>query len=100
MLRAREPGGLLHHLFGVRTRGLLGELPNEQSAAYLSGLLVGHELEAIARLESASVYLLGAPELTSLYAEALKSYGVDAAILDPDAVVGGLRNLAQQLTGD
>jgi 2-dehydro-3-deoxygalactonokinase len=100
VLRAREPGGLLHHLFGVRTRGLLGGLPNEHSAAYLSGLLVGHELEAIPRLESASVYLLGAPELASLYAGALKSYGVDAAILDPDAVVGGLRNLARQLTGD
>ena len=95
VLRAREPGGLLHHLFGVRARGLFGDLPDEDSASYLSGLLIGHELAAIPRLND-TVYLLGAPELTHLYTEALKSYGVDTRILDPDAVVRGLFRLASQ----
>ena len=96
VLRAREPGGLLHHLFGVRSRGLLGDLSDDDSAAYLSGLLVGNELAALPRL-SGRVYLLGASPLTRLYTAALKSYGVDTKILDADAAVRGLFNLAQTL---
>jgi 2-dehydro-3-deoxygalactonokinase len=96
VLRARDSGGLLHHLFGVRARGLFGDLSDDDSAAYLSGLLIGHELAAIPRLTGA-VYLLGAPELSHLYAEALKSYGVDVGILDPDSAVRGLFKLAQTL---
>ena len=94
--RARASGGLLHHLFGVRARGLFGDLSTDDSASYLSGLLIGHELAAIPRLNGA-VYLLGAPHLTHLYAEALKSYGVDVGVLDPDSVVNGLFKLAQML---
>jgi 2-dehydro-3-deoxygalactonokinase len=96
VLRARESGGLLHHLFGVRTRGLLGDLSDDDSAGYLSGLLIGHELTALPRL-SGTVYLLGAPQLMRLYTEALKCYGVDTSILDADAAVRGLFNLAQML---
>jgi len=96
VLRARESGGLLHHLFGVRTRGLVGDLSNDDSAAYLSGLLIGHELAAVPRL-SGTVYLLGALPLARLYSEALKSYGVDTEVLDADAAVRGLFKLAQML---
>jgi 2-dehydro-3-deoxygalactonokinase len=96
VLRARESGGLLHHLFGVRARGLFGDLSDDDSASYLSGLLIGHELTAIPRLID-PVYLLGAPQLTRLYAEALHCYGVDAAILDPDSAVRGLYKLVQTL---
>jgi 2-dehydro-3-deoxygalactonokinase len=96
VLRAREAGGLLHHLFGVRTRGLIGDLSDDDSAAYLSGLLIGHELAALPRL-SGTVYLLGAPQLMRLYTEALKHYGVDTRTLDADAAVRGLYKLAQML---
>jgi 2-dehydro-3-deoxygalactonokinase len=96
VLRARDSGGLLHQLFGVRARGLFQDLSDDDAASYLSGLLIGHELAAIPRLVGA-VYLLGAPQLTHLYAEALKSYGVDAGILDPDSAVKGLFKLAQTL---
>jgi 2-dehydro-3-deoxygalactonokinase len=96
VLRAREAGGLLHHLFGVRTRGLTGDLSDDDSAAYLSGLLIGHELAALPR-QRGTVYLLGAPRLMRLYTEALKCYGVDTSILDADAAVRGLFNLAQML---
>jgi 2-dehydro-3-deoxygalactonokinase len=96
VLRARDSGGLLHHMFGVRARGLSGDLSDDESGAYLSGLLIGHELAAIPRLIGA-VYLLGAPQLTHLYAEALKCYGVDAGILDADAAVRGLFKLAGTL---
>ena len=96
VLRARERGGLLHHLFGVRSRGLLGDLSDDDSVAYMSGLLIGHELVSMPRLDG-TVYLLGAPQLAHLYTEALKSYGVDTVILNADSAATGLFNLAQTL---
>ena len=96
VVRARDAGGLLHHLFGVRTLGLFGELSDARSASYLSGLLIGHELASISRL-SETVYLLGSEELTKLYVEALAACGISGRILDPDAVAEGLFLLAASL---
>jgi 2-dehydro-3-deoxygalactonokinase len=96
--RSREPGGALHHLFGVRARGLFGELPDSASAAYLSGILIGHELQS-ARPEAGTVYLLGAAALEGVYAQALEHFGHSAVKLDADAAVRGLWRLAQHLPG-
>jgi len=96
VLRARSPGGLLHHLFGVRARVVSNDLSEDDSAAYLSGLLVGHELAAIPRLTDVA-YLLGTPELEHLYSEALKCYGIDTVSLDPDSAAAGLSKLARAL---
>jgi 2-dehydro-3-deoxygalactonokinase len=96
VVRARDAGGLLHHLFGVRAAGLFGELADASSASYLSGLLVGHELACIPLL-SETVYLLGAEQLTSLYVEALAACGISALVLDPDAVAKGLFRLSAML---
>src|SRR5262249_18368496 len=46
--RSADGQGLLHHLFGVRTRGLFQEIPAAGLASYLSGLLIGHEIRAAA----------------------------------------------------
>jgi 2-dehydro-3-deoxygalactonokinase len=91
--RARDDGGLLHHLFGARTRGLFGELDNTQSAGYLSGLLIGHELRSVPQ-QSGVVYVLGAEALAQLYVHALRTQGYEPHLLDPDAVVTGLARLA------
>jgi 2-dehydro-3-deoxygalactonokinase len=96
VVRARDAGGLLHHLFGVRAAGLFGELADASSASYLSGLLVGHELACIPLLGE-TVYLLGSEQLTSLYVEALATCGISALVLDPDAVVKGLFRLSATL---
>ena len=64
--RARDAGGLLHHLFGVRAQGLLGGLPNESAASFLSGILIGHELLSVPE-QADTVYLLGSPELEAVY---------------------------------
>ena len=37
--RSADPGGLLHHLFGIRTLGLFDRMPH--AADSLSGLLIG-----------------------------------------------------------
>jgi 2-dehydro-3-deoxygalactonokinase len=96
--RAQDAGGLLHHLFGVRARGLFGEVPDEVAASYLSGIVIGHELVA-ARSAATAVFLLGAQPLVDLYQHALRQFGRDATVLDPDAVVRGLFRLGTQLTG-
>ncbi len=89
--RSDDPGGVLHHLFGVRTRGLFGELPAARASAYLSGLLIGHEMRS---LEAASFRVLGSSSLASLYLRAAGLLGIDAAPFDPDAAAKGLFRLA------
>jgi 2-dehydro-3-deoxygalactonokinase len=94
--RSAQPGGVLHHLFGVRARGLFGELPDTASASYLSGILIGHEVRAALR-DGGRVHLLGAPQLCNLYRLALASVGAQANVLDTDAAARGLHRLAAML---
>ena len=94
--RAQDSGGLLHHLFGVRAKGLFGQIPNESAASYLSGILIGDELTSIGNVQG-SVYLLGDPSLVGLYQRALESLARTAVVLDSDAAVRGLCTLAQHL---
>lgn len=92
--RSGDPGGLLHHLFGVRTRGLMGELGPASSASYLSGILIGHELRAF---EVKAVYLLGTAELAALYAQAAAALGIEARTLDAEAGTRALFRLGGML---
>ena len=92
--RSGDEGGLLHHLFGVRTRGLMNELAPAASAPYLSGILIGHELRAQA---AQSFSLLGTAELAALYREAAEVLGLRAKILPSDAAVRCLFRLGREL---
>lgn len=97
--RAGEPGGLLHHLFGVRTLALTGTLAETDGAHYLSGILIGHELRA--ELGSASgqtVHLIGAAELVALYARAIAACGATTISHDADAAVRGLITIGEHAT--
>jgi 2-dehydro-3-deoxygalactonokinase len=94
--RSAHSGGLLHHLFGVRSLGLFGELSDSASASYLSGLLIGHEIRA-ARRAQGTVHLLCTPQLAEVYGQALDAAGVQSSTLDPDAVTRGLFALASRL---
>ncbi len=95
--RAREPGGLLHHLFGVRADSLAGKLTPEAAHEFLSGLLIGHEIAAAAPSHGI-VHILGAQSLAARYERALSSIGCSAKLMDPDAAVRGLFRLATALT--
>ncbi|MBV8030550.1 MAG: 2-dehydro-3-deoxygalactonokinase, partial [Betaproteobacteria bacterium] len=92
--RSGEASGLLHHLFGVRTRTLFSELSPRASPSYLSGLLIGHELRSAAADE---VFLLGAPALAERYARAALYLGLAAKTLDPHAAARGLYRLGRSL---
>ena len=87
--RSGDPGHLLHHLFGVRTLGLTGQLAADASASYLSGLLIGHEVRA-AMPAGANVTLIGSTALCALYTSAIAALGGTATIGPADAAAQGL----------
>jgi 2-dehydro-3-deoxygalactonokinase len=87
--RSGEPGGLLHHLFGVRALGLFGELDEAAAGGFLSGLLIGHEVRA-AMPPGAMVHLVGEAGLCTLYARAIAVLGGGSRVHDPEAAARGL----------
>ena len=107
LVRGRAPGGLLGHLFGVRAKGLFGELDDRTAGSYLSGLMIGHELDAALGAENADteieggtageICLIGAGRLVELYAIALTHLGRDCRILPADVVAVGHLRLARAL---
>lgn len=92
--RSGEAGGVLHHLFGVRTRGLVGELGGAAAASYLSGIVIGHELRAQGAREFS---VLGTAELAALYQRAAALLGMSARLLDPESGVRALARLGAML---
>ncbi|MBD0272488.1 MAG: 2-dehydro-3-deoxygalactonokinase [Acetobacteraceae bacterium] len=96
--RSRERGGLLHHLFGTRALGLMGELAPEETDDYLSGLLIGHEVRAaVEDGASGTVRLAGSATLCRLYALAFAEYGVEHRQHDPDIAARGLALLGRTI---
>lgn len=90
--RAHQPGGVLHHLFGARTRVLTGGLGAIGAADYLSGILIGHEL-AGAPAEG-PIVVVGAARLAERYVRALRSMGREAQAMDADAAtISGLSQI-------
>jgi 2-dehydro-3-deoxygalactonokinase len=94
VLRSADPGGLLHHLFGVRTLGLFTQLPEAAAASYLSGLLIGHEVRAAA--PASPVLLIGAGALCELYGQAIALCGGSATLAAADAAAQGLALIGEQ----
>ncbi|HME21555.1 MAG TPA: 2-dehydro-3-deoxygalactonokinase [Acetobacteraceae bacterium] len=90
--RSDDPGGLLHHIFGARSQVLAaGQLTETDAAAYLSGILIGHEVRAaLAERAGEVVHVIGAPELTMLYARAISAHGGYPERHDGEAAARGL----------
>jgi 2-dehydro-3-deoxygalactonokinase len=96
--RARQGGGLLHHLFGARTLHLMDRLEPAETRSFLSGLLIGHEIvAALAETGATRVELVGAAGLAALYADALRLSGVAVRSHDPDLVAAGLHHVGRSL---
>ena len=89
--RSGDPGGLLHHIFGARSLVLAGQLAETEAAAYLSGILIGHEVRAaLAERQGEVVHVIGSPELTLLYARAISAQGGYPERHDGEAAALGL----------
>jgi 2-dehydro-3-deoxygalactonokinase len=97
--RSGDAGGLLHHVFGVRALTLAGRLAETDAAAYLSGILVGHEVRAALHGASgAVVHVVGTPELTGLYGRAISACGAYAERHDGEAAARGMALIGEHAT--
>ncbi|HLA72073.1 MAG TPA: 2-dehydro-3-deoxygalactonokinase [Steroidobacteraceae bacterium] len=93
-VRALPGVELLHRIFEVRSRRLLAQMPPEDAASYMSGLLIGSDVAGAARvfadeIRDKPVYLIAAPGLVRAYSTALRAFG-----LAPDVIDGGSASLA------
>ncbi len=94
--------GLLSTLFSCRTLGLTGELAEAAQSDYLSGLLIGHEIAALAQLllqnttHLPGVILVGSGPLLQRYQRALEANGFPRVTLAAQATERGLWQVAVQ----
>ena len=81
---AGTPGGLLHHIFRARTEALAGRIDGTEVAGYLSGLLVGAEIEGLRTLFPGDrpVVLVASGVLADAYATAFAARGIAYRSID------------------
>ncbi|MBQ4891641.1 2-dehydro-3-deoxygalactonokinase [Shewanella sp. MMG014] len=96
---SQREGGLLHHLFSARTLRLEQRLTESDVTSYISGVLIGAELNAVLtsspNLEH--IYLIGGSQLNYLYSEALKELGyLSTTVSSSKASAVGMLNIAKQ----
>lgn len=91
--------GVLSTIFSTRALGLTGELPSTSQADYLSGLLIGHEIAALAQMlreqgELPRIVLCGDSALCQRYILAMQHYGLGTPEQAQNATERGLWHLA------
>jgi 2-dehydro-3-deoxygalactonokinase len=99
--REREALPLSHLLFEVRSRQLLDGAPRHEALAFLSGLIVGQDVEGAMRLlrdelrVAQAVTVIGSSQLTHLYRIALNDRNLEARTVDAaEATIWGLHEIA------
>ncbi len=99
--QALRPGGLLHHLFSVRSLSLFDRLDGPALASYLSGLVIGEELRAQLAAQphpaGQPLVLVGQAALTARYQRALGGLGLQGVAVGSEATWAGLAALAGTL---
>jgi 2-dehydro-3-deoxygalactonokinase len=94
---AADPAGLLNRLFQARARVLDGAMTGAAVGPYLSGLLVGSEVEGAFRRfgEADSITLVAEGVVAAHYVAALRARGVTTEIITPErAFLAGLARIA------
>ena len=94
-----SPQQLSARLFGLRAEGLINDMPEAVARARLSGYLIGLELSgAKAYWLGQDLVAIGAPELSRLYALALKSQGLSCRVVrGDDMTLEGIRSAHKAL---
>ena len=102
LARAQGDPGLAHLVFAARTLPLRGELAAEGVPDYLSGVLIGSEIES-ARAWAAGhdaggvpLRVVGDEALVTRYLAAFRHLGVPAVAAPSDAAVRGLASIANR----
>jgi 2-dehydro-3-deoxygalactonokinase len=95
--RGLEGAALTADLFSVRARVLLGKARREDSASFASGLLIGADVRTgLATAGEGPIFVMGRPDLTSLFAAALAVAGRESRELEGDeAFLCGARHLSE-----
>ncbi len=94
---ARDETGLTNRLFQARSRVLAGDMPGEKVGPYLSGLLIGAEIEGAFRRYGSShlVTLVADGVLAQRYVAAFRARGSAIEIISPErAFLEGLATIA------
>ncbi len=89
---------LLNTAFSVRVSSLLKQLDPDHAASYLSGLVIGEELQAMQVQPGAELVLVGSQQLTQRYELALQHRGANVRTLGNQAAWAGLYQVYQALT--
>ena len=89
-------------LFSIRARVLLGQAKKEDAASYASGLLIGTDVRiGLSLPTSAQVTVIGRPELTRLYAAAIKEANREAIELDGErCFLAGIHEIAKRIESE
>lgn len=95
-----EGRALTADLFSARAAVLLDTRPAEQVSSYVSGLLIGADLRTgLAEFDGEEIIVMGRPELTRLYAAALKSAGHRSRCIDgEEAFLAGIEAILEHRT--
>lgn len=98
---SQQPGGLLNHIFSVRTQFVTGKQDTSAGAGYLSGILIGHEIRALLEAGNNHIgtcHIIGSSGLSKLYQTALNHFGIsNTLVADKDASIAGANSLIQML---
>jgi len=98
--RGLRTDGVIADLFSERAGVLLGDLNRDDSASRISGLLIGSDVRVgLGETQDAQVIVMGRPELTELYAQAIEEAGRKAVQLDGEqCFLAGIRHIAERIS--
>ena len=101
LVTSQQTGGLLHHLFSVRSDYVCGELAADQARDYLSGIVIGHDVKDMLAAQpnpvETTVLIIGSDNLSHRYRMALSFHNVRTQSLEAsEASIRGLKRLASQ----
>lgn len=89
--------GVLNGLFTVRTNQLFDKFDKKQNSFYLSGILIGEEMNYLLKDEGVRLYLCSASNLAEFYTMAIEELGlsnrttiIPAELVDKAALAGQL----------
>lgn len=96
---ALDGADLQAELFPIRARSLLGVGAAGDCASWASGLLIGGDVRiGLASAKHRPVIVMGRPELTRLYAEAIRLAGAEAVELDGErSFLSGAIHIAERI---
>jgi len=95
---SRKPGGLLNHLFTVRSRSVSKEGSDIESNSYLSGILIGNEINNLSIDSNSNIVVVANKELCSKYIHALGYFGLNSiSIISKKATIYGAIELYRNI---